>query len=85
MYLFIAKSSKRGRDIVVTAQEMFEQLGWQLIQNDLKIIYYNPNNNEILKFDKEYEEYYVENLGIDMSTLKAINKQCKELGWLDVD
>ncbi len=67
----------------MTAQEMFESLGWQLKQNGLKIIYYHPDYGETLEFDKEYEEYYAENLGIDMSILKAINKQCKELGWLD--
>jgi len=33
--------------------------------------------------DKEYEEYYVENLSIDMSTLQAIIQQCKELGWIE--
>ena len=67
----------------MTAQEMFEQLGWVLKQNGLKIIYYHPNYNETLEFDKEFEEYYVENLAIDMSTLKAINKQCQELGWIE--
>lgn len=25
----------------------------------------------------------VENLAIDMPTLKAINKQCQELGWIE--
>lgn len=67
----------------MTAQEMFEELGWNLQTNGIKIIYFNMDYNETLEFDKEYEEYYVENLAIDMPTLKAINQQCKELGWLD--
>lgn len=35
---------------------------------------------------KQIRVYYVENdedVFIDMPLLKAINKQCKELGWLD--
>ena len=69
----------------MTAQEMFEQLGWELKQSCFKLVYFNETYNETIEFDKQYEEYYVENLAIDMPTLKAINQQCKELGWLDVD
>lgn len=67
----------------MTAKEMFEKLGWKLQNGGLKIVYFNREYNEIIEFDKEYEEYYVEKLSIDMSTLKAINQQCKELGWIE--
>ncbi len=65
------------------AKEMFEKLGWKLQNEGLKIVYFNREYNEIIEFDKEYEEYYVENLSIDMSTLQAIIQQCKELGWIE--
>ena len=56
------------------------------------IIYENFPDNEKERIDvvfylkiKQIRVYYVENdedVFIDMTLLKAINKQCEELGWL---
>lgn len=71
-----------------TAKEMFEALGYGLVRNDEKYITYVDVLNEDLyiSFSKEYKvvsgtptyDYF-----LNMSILKAINKQCEELGWLD--
>lgn len=57
------------------------------------IIYENFPDNKKERIDvifylknKKIRAYYVENdedVFIDMTLLKAINQQCKELGWLD--
>ena len=57
------------------------------------IIYENFPDNEKERIDvvfylkiKQIRVYYVENdedVFVDMTLLKAINKQCEELGWLD--
>lgn len=71
----------------MTAKEMFEKLGFKKVEPRNKVLtqieFYSENYNEYIEFSKDYKEYYVENLGIDMNILKAIIKQCKELGWLD--
>ena len=70
-----------------TAKEMFEALGF--VQVELKdryarLGYYHKNYDETLVFSTDnFQEYYIENLAIDMPILKAIIQQCKELGWLD--
>ena len=57
------------------------------------IIYENFPDNEKERINvvfylkiKQIRVYYVENdedVFVDMTLLKAINKQCEELGWLD--
>lgn len=79
----------------MTAQEMFENLGYKLDKSS------NPNyidywKNEETKyivfakricFDLRRKTYYIfysfETIGIDMSTHRAIQKQIEELGWLE--
>ena len=66
------------------AEQMFKELGWKRAQdNDSVVSYYHKRYDETIEFSKEYKEYYVYNLGIDMGILKAIIQQCKDLGWLD--
>lgn len=68
----------------MTAEQVFKEIGWKKIQdNDIVIAYYHDRYDEKIEFSKEYKEYYVYNLAIDMDILKAINAQCSELGWLD--
>lgn len=68
----------------MTAEEMFKEIGWKKTQdNDSVVSYYQKRYDETIEFSKEYKEYYVYNLGIDMGILKAIIQQCKDLGWLD--
>lgn len=79
----------------MSAKEMFEVLGYELIKNT-PLIYKKDDGGYITMinfFDvrkriviEEYEEYNDNqpqgNTVIHMDTLKAINQQCKELGWL---
>lgn len=76
------------------AKEMFEAIGFvPFFKTKDLIIYENFPDNEKERIDvvfylkiKQIRVYYVENdedVFIDMTLLKAINKQCEELGWLD--
>ena len=80
----------------MTAKELFKALGYkQKLQYDedkelIGIRYKQGKHIEIIfdlwdcdvvKFGKIWE--HLGNSSIDMDELKAINKQCKELGWLD--
>lgn len=71
-----------------TADEMFEELGYVLkIDNEEEIIYLCIGNEDLdIRFFKKYKViagtptyYYF----CDIPLLQAINKKCKELGWLD--
>lgn len=35
------------------------------------------------EYYEDYDHHYDEKPAVDMELLKAINQQCKELGWLD--
>lgn len=78
----------------MTAQEMFEQLGF--IKNKSKcygdnhILYEKPVMNGTDIFTVEFKDGYVvytdscmRCIKIYPDILKAIIQQCKELGWLD--
>lgn len=80
-----------------SAEEMFEELGYKLIKNTPYLIYKRDDGGYITMlsfidtckriFIEEYEEYNDNqpqgSTVIYMDTLKAINQQCKELGWFD--
>ena len=77
----------------MTAREMFEAIGFvPFFKTKDLIIYENFPDNKKERIDvifylknKKIRAYYVENdedVFIDMTLLKAINKQCEELGWL---
>lgn len=61
----------------MTAKEMFEELGYTYYKSDNMILY--EINYFLFDTDKEIT---VGDYGIDVATLKAINQQCKELGWI---
>lgn len=67
----------------MTAREMFEELGWEQDKNNCNIIEYCKGFRSIvfLKYNKEV----IPSCHLTMDLLKSVNKQCKELGWLDVD
>ena len=73
----------------MSAKEMFEELGYE-IDSTYEIerhLYYCKDYTKI-DFDLNRNDFYKYNSGgfrspIDMKLLKAINQQCKELGWLD--
>ena len=77
----------------MSAQEMFEELGYIIDINCLGIIRYSREDNDGMKYCirfyndvKEFDCNTVINnkldcLTIDISLLQAINKQIEELGW----
>lgn len=81
------------------AKIMFEQLGYDLEEKDEKEILYKMkwNDTEYVEifyvgFDLEHMNFMAfktvpfENgrpFDIDIDLLKAINQQCKELGWIE--
>lgn len=73
----------------MTAQEMFEELGYKKDARNLFLDWHKiEDGNDIeITFDLISKTFYTvldfEPLDIDMPLLKAINQQCKELGWLD--
>lgn len=67
----------------MTAQEMFEKLGWKKKhESQCSIIY--ERGFKICSFLKKNEkDNVIDSSGhISMDMLKAINQQCKELGWI---
>lgn len=80
----------------MTAKEMFEEAGFELIKNALCLSYKRNDGGyiTILTFDmifkriiiEEYEEYNDHqpqgSTIMYMDMLKAINQQCKESGWI---
>lgn len=75
----------------MTAREMFEKLGYQRNEENEKIIYLIETKGsfyyqeiifnllqKVIVIDGNFLEVAIEN-----NLLKAINKQAKELGWLD--
>lgn len=80
----------------MSAKEMFEELGYKLLDKVCykthKLKYYKDDDNVILFYDEtEYSpkgfiksgEYDGMCDDITMQELKAINKQCEELGWIE--
>lgn len=61
---------------------MFEALDLEYSNNGTQIYYCNEEEDKWLWFFLEYKTIEV-NFDVDMEHLKAINQQCKELGWLD--
>lgn len=77
----------------MSAKEMFEQLGFEQTRNDGYFIKYKKADDGIDKiitfsitlryFDSKYGDYpFTAPYEVDIDTLKAINKQCDELGWI---
>ena len=67
------------------AKEMFEELGYDLIAETYIVQYYNQEEDNEFCFNKEHKWVEVPKGVydvIDLKILKAINKQCEELGWL---
>lgn len=77
-----------------TAEQMFEKLGYKLVRNNMyeklnlmcyKIDLYDNDSSSIVfnLNDKTFFVYhYCEPKDVTMDELKAINQQCKELGWI---
>lgn len=67
----------------MNAEEMFKKLGYQKVQliSSGWIYYERAGGDEYFGFDVIAKEIGVSNYFITMEELKAINKQCEELGW----
>ena len=64
----------------MTAKEMFEELGYDLVETTPYIMYYyNEENNIYIWFYNSETIEIVNEFTLDI--LKAINKQVEELGW----
>lgn len=62
------------------AKEMFEELGYAYFKsNNMILCEISEINYLIFSPDKEIT---VGDYAIDVATLKAINQQCRELGWI---
>ncbi len=73
----------------MTAQEMFEKLGFKQESRLKWIVWYKDEYDCTIEitFYLESKTFFTELNGklleINMPLLKAVNQQCKELGWLD--
>lgn len=74
----------------MTAKEMFEKLGYEKTCHDEREIIYSIYSDNVfiaeIEFDLQNQTFYCACLDeaweVGMKTLKAINQQCRELGWL---
>lgn len=74
-----------------SADELFDELGYNNKEDDEYSIIKKDNNGKEIKFykeDKEIECYYwdygdFETATINMDELKAIYKECQEKGWIE--
>ena len=68
--------------IISKADEMFEELGYEKIDEDYKILYIavGIQRIEFNKIDKKINIIFPQNF--TMQELEAINKKVEELGWL---
>ena len=73
----------------MSADEMFEKLGYVKVSDENHIYYNNLEWEYTIVFDlssKTFKGYIDEDtemaLSVDMQELKAINQKCKELGWM---
>ena len=79
----------------MTADEMFEKLGYKKIkEDDVEILYRQSETIFGEKFVFELlfaklskvvfsQTHFRETIGIKMPVLQAINQKCKELGWIE--
>lgn len=72
------------------ADEMFEELGYDKIQDDKYWVDYKKRNenislnltNKFIEVTRKYRGGYIDKR-INIKELQAINEKCKELGWIN--
>lgn len=67
----------------MTSEEMFKKLGYEKKLCDRFIEYEGAMEVEYFRFDLTRKTINFGNYTTSIKELKAVNKQCKELGWLD--
>ena len=71
-----------------TADELFVELGYRKSSKPFDRIKYYKDDDNVFYFDYISQEFIKSGEydgmcdGINMQELKAINKKCKELGWI---
>lgn len=66
----------------MNAEKMFENLGWEKVEDETSCMMYKSGYRTI--YFLQNDRWIVTSAGpMSMDDLKAINTQCKELGWLD--
>lgn len=65
----------------MNAKEMFEECGYIKIEN-ANTIELSRSEEDYIYFEKKAKLIGIGSYKINMNTLEAINKQCKELGWM---
>lgn len=66
----------------MNAEEMFERLGWEKIEDGTSCLMYKKEYRTI--YFLQNDRWIVTSAGhMSMDVLKAINMQCKELGWIE--
>lgn len=68
-----------------TADEMFKELGYKKIVGETTEVYKLSRANKNIYFSKLIKRIKIDGKYdfLDMEELRAINKKCKELGWID--
>lgn len=71
-----------------TADEMFDELGYEKIRDTIDCWCIFENNVHEISFEKNLQSVFFEDkkdniVLIKSEVIQAINKKCKELGWLD--
>jgi hypothetical protein len=78
--MILLKRQKKGAILIMTAKDMFEELGYDLVETTpYMMYYYNEENNIYIWFYNSETIEIVNEFTLDI--LKAINKQVEELGW----
>ena len=72
----------------MSAKEMFKELGYKQVNDDVNYLIYDLDGIFKLKFYKPQQYIEIEVIEdayntLDVEELQAINKQVEELGWLD--
>lgn len=76
----------KAKECKISAREMFKQLGYEYRELDDDVFQYSMASSIVIRFYKKEREFcsveYFEPKNINVDELKAINQQCKELGWI---
>ena len=72
---------------MVSARKMFEDIGYRIpvVQDEERIFYYTGNifNREEIAFLLKDKEVRIDAKHVRPELLRAIYKQCEELGWYE--
>ena len=68
----------------MSADEMFQELGYRKLVGDIKVVYINTRHNKEILFSLLLKRinFSGQCRFIDMQELQAIYTKCKEMGWI---